>query len=167
MYFSMKVYPIHISKQKFDNCIDLLLINNENKPQYVYIKDFNRFVFNKTKHKNEKKYFCRYCLQYFRSEKVLQEHKEISSEINDKQSVKLERGSIKSKNYFKQVTVPFKIYADTECNLEKNHINNKDKNTSYTEKYQNLITCSFAYKPVCIDDKFRKPVIEEGTQFIN
>ena len=55
MYFSMKVYPIHISKQKFDNCIDLLLINNENKPQYVYIKDFNRFVFNKTKHKNEKK----------------------------------------------------------------------------------------------------------------
>ena len=55
MYFSMKVYPIHISKQKFDNCVDLLLINNENKPQYVYIKDFNRFVFNKTKHKNEKK----------------------------------------------------------------------------------------------------------------
>ena len=89
MYFSMKVYPIHISKQKFDNCVDLLLINNENKPQYVYIKDLNRFVFNKKKHKNEKKYFCRYCLQYFKSGKVLQEHKEISSEINDKQSVKL------------------------------------------------------------------------------
>ena len=37
----------------------------------------------------KKKNFCRYCLQYFKSGKVLQEHKEISSEINDKQSVKL------------------------------------------------------------------------------
>ena len=33
------------------------------------------------------------------------------------------------------------------------------KNTSYTEKYQSHIPYSFAYKLVCIDDKFNKPVI--------
>ena len=44
------------------------------------------------------------------------------------------------KNYFKQIAVPFKIYADTECNLEKIHINDRDKKTSYTEKYQNHIS---------------------------
>ena len=29
--------------------------------------------------------------------------------------------------------------------------NNKKNNTSYTEKYQNHIPCTFAYKAVCID----------------
>ena len=74
-------------------------------------------------------------------------------------SVKLERGSIKFKNCFKPIAVPFKIYADTECNLEKIHINNRGKNTSYTEKYRNHIPYSFAYKLVCIYDKFSKPVV--------
>ena len=30
---------------------------------------------------------------------------------------------------------------------------------SYTEKYQDHIPCSFAYKIVCIDDRFSKPTI--------
>ena len=33
------------------------------------------------------------------------------------------------------------------------------KNTSCTEKYQNHIPYSFAYKLVCIDDKLNKTVI--------
>ena len=48
------VYPVHISKQKFEEYIDLLLINDENKMHYVYIKDFNRFMSNKAKYKNKK-----------------------------------------------------------------------------------------------------------------
>ena len=34
------------------------------------------------------------------------------------QSVKVEEGTIEFENYFKQIPVPFKIYADFECNLE-------------------------------------------------
>ena len=37
--------------------------------------------------------------------------------INGAQSVRLEKGTIEFKNYFKQIPVPFKIYADFECNL--------------------------------------------------
>ena len=47
MCFVMKVvlaYPIYVSNQKFKDCMDLLLISNENKFHYVYIKDFNRFM---------------------------------------------------------------------------------------------------------------------------
>ena len=65
------VYPVHISKQKFEDFMDSLLINDENKSHYVYIKNFYRFMFNKTKHENQKP-FCRYCLQCFSSEKVLE-----------------------------------------------------------------------------------------------
>ena len=50
------VYPVHISKQKFEDCMDLLLINDENKSHSVYIKDFNRRMFNETKHKNKKQF---------------------------------------------------------------------------------------------------------------
>ena len=38
--------------------------------------------------------------------------------INGAQSVRLEKGTIEFKNYFKQIPVPFKIYAGFECNLK-------------------------------------------------
>ena len=31
-------YPVHISDQKFKDCIDLLMITDKNKSHYVYIK---------------------------------------------------------------------------------------------------------------------------------
>ena len=43
-----------VSDQKFEYCMDLLFISNENKSWYVYIKYFNRFMCNKTKNKNKK-----------------------------------------------------------------------------------------------------------------
>ena len=110
-----------------------MLINDENKLHYVCIKDFNEFMFNKTKHKN-KKHFCRYCLQCFSSGRVLMEHEETCLKINGEQTVKLRNGSIKFGNHFKQLAVPFKIYADFECNLEKNHTNERGIDTSYSEK---------------------------------
>ena len=42
-------YPAYVSDQKFYNSMDLLLIRDESKYHYVYIKDFNRFMCNKTK----------------------------------------------------------------------------------------------------------------------
>ena len=82
-------------------------------------------------------------------------HKENCLSINGKQSVKLEQGIIKFENYFKQIPVPFKIYADFECNLK----NVKCNEGSYTEKYQDHSPCSFAYKVVCIHNRFTKPTI--------
>ena len=73
-------------------------------------------MFHKTKNKN-KKYFCKSCLQCFSSKNVLTKHKEVCLSINGAQSVRLEKGTIEFKNYFKQIPVPFKIYADFECNL--------------------------------------------------
>ena len=74
-------------------------------------------MFHRTKNKN-KKSFCKSCLQGFNNENILIKHKEICLSINSKQSVKLEEGIIKFENYLKQIPVPFKIYADFECNLK-------------------------------------------------
>ena len=83
------VFPIYISDQKFEDSVDLLLLINDDKSHYVYIKDFDRFMFHKTKIKN-KKWFCKSCLQCSNSETVLIKHKENCLSINDKESVKLE-----------------------------------------------------------------------------
>ena len=110
------VFPIYVADQKFQDSMDLLLLINDDKSNYVYIKDFDSFMFHKTKNKN-KKWFCRSYLQCFSSENVLIKHKENCWSINGKQSVKLEKLIIKFENYFKQILVPFKNYAAFECNL--------------------------------------------------
>ena len=46
-------YPVHVTNEKFKNCMDLLLISNEIKSHYVYIKDFNRFICSKKKKINK------------------------------------------------------------------------------------------------------------------
>ena len=74
----------------------------------MYIKDFDRFMFNKTKYKG-KKCFCKNFLQCFSSEKNLIEHREDCLVIDGKQSVKLESGCISFKNYSKQIPVPLKF----------------------------------------------------------
>ena len=47
---------------------------------------------------------------------MLTEHNEVCLSINGAQAVTLEKGAIEFKNYFKQLPVPFKVYADFECN---------------------------------------------------
>ena len=96
--------------------MDLLHLIDDNKSHYAYIKDFDRFMFHKTKNKN-KNYFCKSCLQFFSGKNVLAKHKEDCLSINGKESVKLEKAKIEFENYFKQIPVPFKIYFDFECNL--------------------------------------------------
>ena len=50
---------------------------------------------------------------------MLTKHKEECLSINGKQPIKLEEGITEFENYFKQIPVPFKIYSDFECNLER------------------------------------------------
>ena len=65
--------------------------------------------FTKQKIKN-KKCFCKSCLQCFSSKNTLTEHK-VCLSINGTQFVRLDKGTTEFKNHFKQITVPFKIYA--------------------------------------------------------
>ena len=145
------VFPVYVSDQKFEDSVDLFLLIDNDKSHYVYIKDFNRHMF----HKKKKKWFCRSCLQCFSSENVLVKHKENCLRINGKQSVKLEKVIIKFETYFKQIPLPFKIYADFERNLRGFEC----YEGSYTKKYQGHIPCSFAYKVVCVNDRITKQIV--------
>ena len=54
-------FPIHISKETFEDQMNLLLITKDEKKHYVLIKDFNAFMYNQSKHKERKPSACIVC----------------------------------------------------------------------------------------------------------
>ena len=159
-YEEKQKFPIFISKEKFTDHMELLLITEGENKHYVLIKDFNKLMFNQTKHEH-RKHFCMHCLQCFSREDVLTEHKNNCISINGEQAIKMpEKGDkVHFKNHHKQLSVPFVIYADFEAKTEKVDSCQPNNDKSYTEAYQNHKDCGYGYKVVCCyDDKYSKPV---------
>ena len=155
-YENGQPYPIYISKEKFEPCLNLLLITEKEVKHYCLMKDFNKFMYKKTKHK-ERKNFCMCCLQCFSSERILEEHKVNCIKINGVQSIKMPQPGTKIsfRNYSKQLPAPFVIYADFEAITEKIPASAEKSNT---EQYQKHTDSGYGYKVVCCyDDKFSKP----------
>ena len=50
-YENELIFPIYISDQNFEDSMNLLLFIDNDKLHYVYIKDFNRFMFHRAKNK--------------------------------------------------------------------------------------------------------------------
>ena len=160
-YEDKQPYPIYVSKEKYEDCMNLLLITENENKHYVLIKDFNKFMYNQTKHK-ERKHFCMHCLQCFSSERVLTDHKENCIQVNGTQAIKMptkDDNILKFNNFHKQLPVPFVIYADFEAITEKIHGCQPNNDKAYTEAYQKHTDCGYGYKVVCCyDDKYTKPV---------
>ena len=49
----MLVFPIYVSDKKYEDSMDLLLLIDDDKSHYAYIKDIDRFMFHKTKNKTK------------------------------------------------------------------------------------------------------------------
>ena len=42
------MYPIYFSENKFKDKLELMLLKNNENSHYVYIRDFNKFIYDKT-----------------------------------------------------------------------------------------------------------------------
>ena len=159
-YEDRQPYPIYISKEKYEDCMNLLLITENENKHYVLIKDFNKLMYNQTKHK-ERKHFCMYCLQCFSSNKILNNHKDNCIQVNGTQAVNMpdkDNNILKFNNFHKQQPVPFVIYSDFEAITKKIQGCRQNNDSSYTEAYQKHTDCGYGYKVVCCyDDKYTKP----------
>ena len=167
-YEKEQPFPIHISKEKFEDQINLLLITEDKKKHYVLIKDFNTFMYNQTKHKN-KKHFYMYCLQCFSSERILVKHTNNCLTINGAQAINMPKQGeniLRFNNFHKQLPVPFVIYADFEAITKKvqgckqnEEMENEKNKRSYTEAYQTHEDCGCGYEVICCyNDKYSKPI---------
>ena len=169
-YEEGEIFPLYISKEKFEDHMELLLITEGKKTHYALIKDFNKLMYTKTRHK-ERKHFCMHCLQCFSTDIVLKNHVKNCIEINGAQAVRMptkNNNVLKFENHHKGIRSPFTIYADLEAILQKVEKEQPDSNSvsetlrnnfSYTEKFQKHIDCGAAYKVVCCyDDRFTKDI---------
>ncbi|XP_068704228.1 uncharacterized protein [Montipora foliosa] len=141
-YEEKQKYPIYVSKEKYEDCMNLLLITE-----------------------NENKHYC------FSSERVLTDHKENCIQVNGAQAIKMptkDDNILKFNNFHKQLPVPFVIYADFEAIIEKIHGCQPNNDKSFTEAYQKHVDCGYGYKVVCCyDDKYSQPVqIYRGTKAV-
>ena len=103
-YEEGRPFPIHISNERFEDQMNLLLITKYEKRHYVLIKDFNKFTYNQSKHK-ERKHFCVYCLQCFKSESILTKHVDNCLTINGKQAINMPKEGeniLRFNNFHKQ-----------------------------------------------------------------
>ena len=64
-----KKHPVYVSKRCCEEKhVDLLLIGEERKRNYVLIKDFNALMYDHKLH-HGKKHFCRYYVEAFSTDK--------------------------------------------------------------------------------------------------
>ena len=77
-----------MSRNTLKKHVDLHLIEGKYKKHYVFIKDFNTFMYIHTLH-CEKKHCCCYCLQTFKGKKILKPHINKRFKINGKQMIQM------------------------------------------------------------------------------
>ena len=83
--YENKVFWLYVSKKKKkkfnEQVLNVLLISNEETSHYVFIKDFSRLMFSRTKQK-DKKHFCMSCLRKFTTKEILNNHRKCCLLIN-------------------------------------------------------------------------------------
>ena len=76
--YENKIFPLYLSKKLNEQVLNVLLISNEEKSHYVFIKDFNRLMYSEVKTKTQHiKHFCMSCLQTFTTKEILNDHRKM------------------------------------------------------------------------------------------
>jgi len=75
-YENKQPYPIYVLKEKFENQMNLLLITEDENKHCISIKDFNRFMFNQTNHKEKDIFVC--SVYKFSAKKVFSRNTKLS-----------------------------------------------------------------------------------------
>ena len=140
------------------NVIHLLLISNNVKNHYCWIKNTNKFISSELSKKGHERKVCLRCINSFTNLKSLNNHLELCSKHDP---VRMDMPVDKDGNpwkvsfihHFKKMRVPFIVYADFECFTESISSCTPDGNRSYTEKYQKHNPSGFCFLIKCFDDK--------------
>ncbi|CAG2208278.1 unnamed protein product [Mytilus edulis] len=157
-----EVFPIHISKHRFEQHVNLLMISDNKKSHFCWIKNLNRLLGDQHTH-HGRHFYCPYCLHGFTKERILSNHLPYC-QTHGPQKIELpteENKWLHYKDIRKQLKVPYIIYADFECLQEPILYNNEcDQKTKKTTLH---VPCGFAYKVVGLTPvTSNEPVVYRG-----
>ena len=127
-----------MAQQNPQKTIDLFLYEEEGKYHYLLIKSFSRLFRSQiTSRTNGQIYICKKCFTHYSKEELYQKHISYCSS-NEIVVVKMPPRNIKLhfQNYFKQLPIPFVVYADFECFTKPMNTCSPNPENSYSYNYQ-------------------------------
>ena len=162
---NMIIYPLRMADRDCKNTIDLFLYEEDGNTHYTLIKDFNRLIKSqKTTSKNGKIFICKKCFTHFTKEELLEKHIKYCSN-NQTVAVKMPEPNtmLHFKNYYKQLPIPFVVYADFECFTKPMNSCSPNPKNSYNYNYQKHEPSGFCFYAKGIAGRSIKPIIYTKT----
>ncbi|XP_026824426.1 uncharacterized protein LOC113561716 [Ooceraea biroi] len=144
---TLNVLPLRLTDQKRDRHVNLLYVQGKNNVgHYVCIKNLSRLVSSQLSSNKRQKYICDRCLHYFSSNERLEAHSIDCQRMNDCAIVLPNDDDkwLQFENYNRKERMPFVVYADLECVLQK---------TDDPKLYQRHQVCSIGYYVRCSYDE--------------
>ena len=149
------VYLLRISKHNYkrESTVYLLLISDDTKQYYCWIKDISKLLSLQTSKHDHARHVCFRCLNTLNSEKSLTSHHEY---CKSHEAIKIELpeewSKIYLKNHNRSIRVPFIVYANFESFTSQLSTCQPNPEKSYTNQYQKHIPSGFWYHIKCFDD---------------
>ncbi len=136
-----------------DNEKDIFLLDIMKRKvfHFAYITDLSRLVSKQLQNSKNRTWLCDRCFSKFKSNFNLSKHMIDCKEINKTRvSLPIDGENIlKFKNFQNKDRLPFVLYADLECILEKYDADTNKPNLTKTKKYHKHIPCSIGYYLKC------------------
>ena len=134
----MIIYPLREAKRDCKNTIDLFLYEEDGASHYTLIKNFHRLIRSqKTVSSNGKIFICKRCFTHYTKEELLEKHIKYCSN-NQTALITMPKPNtmLYFKNYYKQLPIPFVVYADFECFTKPINTCSPNPKESYNYNYQ-------------------------------
>ena len=155
------IYPLRMVERDCKNTIDLFLIEEDGVSDYSLIKNFSRLIRSQiTTRTEEPIQICKRCFSHFTKEELLDKHIKYCYN-NATAVVKMPEPNtmLYFKNYYKQLPIPFVVYADFECFTKPMNSCSPNPKESYNYNYQKHEPSGFCFYVKGIVDKKIKPII--------
>ena len=142
------VYPLRISKHNYKRecTVNLLLISDDTKQHYCWIKVICKLLYLQTSKHNHVRHVCFRCLNTFNSKESLAYHhwycksyEAIEIELPEEES------NISFKYHNRSLRVPFIVYAGFESCTPQLSTYQPNPVKTYTKQYQKHIPSEFCY----------------------
>ncbi|KYN11400.1 hypothetical protein ALC57_16451 [Trachymyrmex cornetzi] len=146
-----EILPLRLTDDKKEKHVNLLYLqnpHNDSLGHFMWIKNLSRLVRSQVTGKKNRIYFCDRCLHYFSSCEKLQSHEVDCEKMNDC-AIRLfsdENKWLEFNNHCRKERIPFIVYADLECMLQKME---DASSSSSSYEYQRYEVFSIGYYVRC------------------
>ncbi|XP_032683654.1 uncharacterized protein LOC116850001 [Odontomachus brunneus] len=165
------IVPIRLTDGKRAKHVNLLHISDPSRPQRgtfrIWIKNLSRLMSSQLSKYKVRKYICDRCRHYFHSNEKLESHITDCQKLNDCAIILPTEDNkwLSFRNYSRKERIPFIVYSDLKCTLEKTAKNGED-HKSHTNQHHKVFSIAY-YLRCSYDDSLSYFRIRRDTDCIS